>query len=147
MIGALHLANVLILCSFLVRDMLVLRLLSIAAGISFCIFFYFDGKMEPIVWNVLFMIVNLSQIGLMLYQRRKIPLCPTGQFVHEHIFPSLQPSEIRDLINISQLLESKKNFSFKGLGLVLNGKLHIKGQTVMRGSFLGIYPFLKNKDD
>ena len=37
MTWALHLANILILCSFLVRDILILRLLSIIAGIFFLI--------------------------------------------------------------------------------------------------------------
>ena len=147
MIWALHLANILILCSFLVRDMLLLRLLSIAAGFSFCFFFYADNKTEPIIWNLLFIIVNFSQIGLMMFQRRKIPLCPIGQFVYEHVFPSLQPSEIKDLISISQRLEPHKDFSFKGLGLVVKGTIHHQGKMIRRGSFLGIYPFLKNKDD
>ena len=39
MTWALHLANILVLCSFLVKDILVLRVLSITAGVFFSAFF------------------------------------------------------------------------------------------------------------
>ena len=65
MAWALHGANILILCSFLVRDILALRLLSIGAGILFCTYFFAHDMMEPIVWNTLFSIVNVVQIGRM----------------------------------------------------------------------------------
>ena len=81
---ALHGANILILCSFLVRDLIVLRLLSIAAGILFCLYFYPNGMWGAIGWNVLFSIVNITQITLHFYRSRKIPLNSIEQFLHEH---------------------------------------------------------------
>ena len=94
---AIHGANILILCSFLVRDMLLLRVLSIGAGVMFCAYFLHQGLMEPIYWNTLFCIVNIVQIAKTWYGRRKIPLCKEERFIHENIFPTLQPVEIRDL--------------------------------------------------
>ena len=98
MTWALHLANVLILCSFLVRDIFFLRLLSIGAGVFFCMYFLHEDMIEPIIWNVLFSAVNVFQIAMLWFKRRKIPLRGEEQFLKDRFFMSLHPKEIRDLV-------------------------------------------------
>jgi hypothetical protein len=145
---ALHGANILILCSFLVRDILALRLLSIGAGILFCSYFYAHGMMEPIIWNVLFSIVNSIQIGRMWYSRRKVPLCSEEQFLQERFFPSLQPLEIRSLFQCAQKHESRQaeKIELSGLALVIHGVVESNQAHISAGSFWGVRGFLERKD-
>ena len=145
MVWFLHLANVLILCSFLVRDILLLRVLSIVAGVAFCIYFYANNMFEPIAWNILFSIVNIAQIGIMWFQRRKIPLTPIEQQIYDQFFPSLQPREIRALLDIADVQDSSAP-TFSGLGLVLKGRIEVNQKVFTQGSFVGIRSFLTKKE-
>jgi hypothetical protein len=145
---ALHLANVLILCSFLVRDLIFLRLLSIGAGVLFCMYFYKNNMMEPIVWNILFSIVNTFQIALHSYQSRKIPLNHVEQFLYDKFFPTLNPIEIRSLYQKADTnhVDADQNLELQGLGLIISGSLKVKKQKLNTGNFLGIHCFLSRQD-
>ena len=144
---ALHAANVFILCSFLVRDLIILRLLSITAGVLFCLYFHHNNMMEPIVWNVLFSIVNLFQIGSHFYQSRKIPLNSMEQFLHDRFFPTLRPVEIRDLYQEAQSnqIDSEQNIEIEGLGLVISGTLALEKKRLITGNFVGTRSFLSQQ--
>jgi len=145
---AIHGANVLILCSFLVRDMLLLRVLSIGAGVMFCLYFFHQGLMEPIYWNTLFSIVNITQIAKTWYGRRKIPLCKEERFIHEHIFPTLKPVEIRDLYKEAKYHQKKQEeeISFSGLGILVQGTVEAQGNILSSGGFWGVRSFLQQKE-
>ena len=145
---AIHGANVLILCSFLVRDMLLLRVLSIGAGVMFCLYFFHQGLMEPIYWNTLFSIVNITQIAKTWYGRRKIPLCKEERFIHEHIFPTLQPVEIRDLYKEAEFhqKDAEDEISFRGLGILIQGTVESQERTFSQGGFWGTQSFLQRKE-
>ena len=68
-----HVANVLYLISYLVRDILWLRVLTIFAGLSLLPFYCHCSDhilWAPIGWNALFISVNLIQIGILLRERR-----------------------------------------------------------------------------
>ena len=145
---ALHLANVFILCSFLVRDLIVLRLLSIGAGILFCLYFYHNQMMEPIVWNVLFSVVNIFQIAHQYYQCRKIPLNHVEQFLHDQFFPTLNPIEIRALYQTADTnhVDPQQPLEMSGLGLIISGSLHVEQKKLDTGSFVGIHSFLSRQD-
>lgn len=144
---ALHAANILILCSFLVRDLILLRVLSIAAGVLFCMYFYPRNMFEPILWNILFSIVNLYQIALQWYNSRKIPLNQTEQFLYEHFFPTLNPIEIRALYEEAQShkVDSNQPVEVEGLGLVVSGSVAVEQKELNAGNFMGIRPFLSKK--
>ena len=63
-----HVANVLYLTSYLVRDILWLRVLTIFAGLSLLPFYCNCSDhvlWAPIGWNALFITVNLIQIGIL----------------------------------------------------------------------------------
>lgn len=145
---ALHGANILILCSFLVRDILALRLLSIGAGILFCTYFYAHDMIEPIVWNTLFSIVNIVQITRMWLRRRKIPLSSEERFLYERFFPSLHAFDIRSLCKeaIFHRTEDDETLTLSGVGIVIDGVLHVENEEIRRGSFIGVRSFLEKKD-
>jgi hypothetical protein len=68
-----HLANVLYLLSYLVRDMLWLRLLTCVGLILGVIFFAFQPTpfYGPMTWHVCFLVINGYQIRRLLRDRRR----------------------------------------------------------------------------
>lgn len=67
----IYIANAIYLVSYLVRDILHLRLLTIAAAT--CLALYFGSRAEPLMevvwWNLLFLVLNACQIGYILWER------------------------------------------------------------------------------
>lgn len=67
-------ANVLYLLSYFVRDMMKLRMLTVAA--ASCLIFYFYSQPEPLMaciwWNLFFVGQNLVGIARLLIKRRRV---------------------------------------------------------------------------
>jgi hypothetical protein len=67
----IYVANGLYLTSYLVRDIVYLRALTIVAVV--CLMLYFASRPEPLMevvyWNLLFLILNAGQLGYLLWQR------------------------------------------------------------------------------
>ncbi len=103
-----HVANGLYLCSYLVRDILWLRMLTILAGLSLVPFYCQCSDhvlWAPIAWNVLFMTVNLVQIGILLRERRPRRLAGPEQELYEQVFSELAPGEFRRLLKLGEWRE------------------------------------------
>ena len=97
----IHVANLLILGSFLVRDILWLRLLSIGGGLAFMGYFAFalpDPLWAPVVWNGLFGVINLYQIARLMLERRPVFLDPRERRIRELAFPGLSDRELLRLV-------------------------------------------------
>lgn len=96
----IHLANVLILVSFLARDILWLRTLSILAGLTFIRFYL--GMDEPlweaVGWNVVFIAINAVQIVRLVVERSPVRLSEAEARLHQLLFLSLRPRDVRRLI-------------------------------------------------
>ena len=95
-----HVANVLYLCSYLVRDILWLRVLSVAAGLSLMPYYCRCGDhplWAPITWNALFAFVNLVQIAILVAERwpRRLPT-PERQ-LYERVFSEMSVGEFLKL--------------------------------------------------
>jgi hypothetical protein len=71
----IHVANVLLLLSFLVRNVLWLRLLNLLAGAAFIAYFASSDPpaIAPLVWNALFLSINVVQGFCLLVERRAAP--------------------------------------------------------------------------
>jgi len=81
----IYVANLLYLASYLVRDILQLRVLTITAAT--CLALYFASRPEPLMevvyWNLLFLALNVLQVARILWARhgaalrapRKITFC------------------------------------------------------------------------
>ena len=103
-----HLANVLYLCSYLVRDILWLRVLTILAGLSLLPFYGSCSDhilWAPIAWNLVFMTVNLVQIGILIHERRPQLLAGPEQALYRQVFPDLTPGEFRRLMKLGEWRE------------------------------------------
>lgn len=63
----LHLANLLYLAAYLVKSMIILRVLSIIAGILCTGYFLWAGLYVPIFWQFIFISINL----LFIFRKNK----------------------------------------------------------------------------
>jgi len=74
-----HMAFGLIAFSFLVKDILYLRIVSVVASL-FSIFYNFYIPTEPmwlaINWNIVFVLVNLYHIAVIIYEKRPVKMEP-----------------------------------------------------------------------
>ena len=89
----IHVANVLFLLSYLVRDILWLRLLTIVAIGSLLPYYAGNGLYPPIYWNSVFIAINVYQIYRLLMERRPVRLTLEQQRLYRLGFDRLPPRE------------------------------------------------------
>jgi hypothetical protein len=102
----IHVANVLYLLAFTVRDVLWLRSLSVAASVFLLPYFYFQPVplMTPIYWNLAFTALNLFWIVKLVLERRPVTLNADERHLCELVFRTMTP---REMIKILKLAEWK----------------------------------------
>jgi hypothetical protein len=102
MVVLIHVANVLFLFSYLVKDILWLRLLTVVAG--GVLLAYYALLPVPlwaaIGWNVIFLAINLWQIHVLLLERRPVHLPPEELRLYQLAFRSLKPREFAKLLRV-----------------------------------------------
>jgi hypothetical protein len=94
-------ANVLYLVSYSVRDILWLRILTVVAA-ALLIPYYALQPMPlsvAIVWNVVFIAINLYWIIRLMIERRPVHFTPDEKRLKLLSFPSLTPQEARNLFD------------------------------------------------
>ena len=101
MSNLIHVANVLILVSFCVKEILWLRILSIIASVFFILYFLNEQLTAPIWWNVLFSIVNLYQLWRLILSRRPAKLNQLEQRIHQQVFPTLRDRDLKALVALA----------------------------------------------
>lgn len=99
----IHLANVLYLVSFLVSDILWLRLLNVLAG-GMLIAWLAAGAAPaaPIAWNSVFLAINVVQVWRLLLERRPVRLRPEELTLYQLAFRSLTLREFARLSAIGR---------------------------------------------
>jgi len=101
----LHVANLFILVSFAVRDILKLRILSMCAAVAFITWFAFALE-EPvwasIVWNVLFILINAWQVAHIVGERRPVALSERERRAKSLAFPGLEDRKVARLLEIAE---------------------------------------------
>ena len=100
-----HAANVCFLISFVVRDILWLRVLSIAGGFSLIPYFYFSGpepQLAPIGWNIVFTVINVYQIYRLIQERRPVALSEGELRLYDAVFHRLSPRAFLRLLGVAQ---------------------------------------------
>ena len=101
----IHIANVLYLASYSVRDILWLRILTVVAAL--CLLpYYFSCSENPlwpaIAWNGLFIGVNLFQIFLLVKERWPVALQGLERQVYDDIFHDLTPGAFVKLLKLGE---------------------------------------------
>ncbi len=153
----IHVANVLFLASYLVRDILWLRLLTIVA-IGMLIPYYFaNGLIAPICWNSVFIGINVLQIRTLLLERRPVTLDARQRRLYQLVFRSLSPREFLRLAQCATWVTVPAGRSILARGQQLDalrvidqGELAVAvdGEVVARlgeGQFVGEMGFLTER--
>jgi CRP-like cAMP-binding protein len=152
----IHLANGTFLASFLVRDILKLRLLSIAGGAFLLV--YFLGSV-PIVWpsvgwNVLFACINGLQVVRLLLERRPVRMSEDEHELHRVALGSLSPRQLRTIAKAARFESIREGEVLVHAGrmpdeldVVLEGEVAVEhdGEPLARlgtGKFIGEMSFL-----
>ena len=157
-----HLAFGLIAFSFLVKDILYLRLLSILASL-FSVFYNFYIPLEPmwlpIGWNLVFVVVNLYHIAVIIYEKRPVQMSPKEKELYETMFRGLTPVEFLKITKVAEWKQFKAPLPIITQGkpvndliLIYNGMVDIlvndnKVAELKDGQFVGEMSFLTEKPE
>jgi Cyclic nucleotide-binding domain len=152
-----HAASVLTMGAYLLKDMLWLRVLTIAscfAGITFNYFVPATPLWTVIYWNVLFVIINVVQIGIIIKERAGVEFTEEEKELHDTLFKNFAPFEFMKLMRIGNwrvaqegdVLATEKQ-PLDAVMLIYNGSLAVEtnGQEVARlkdGNFIGEVSFI-----
>ena len=155
-----HLALGLIAFSFLVKDILWLRLVSILAS-SFSVFYNWVIPIEPmwiaIHWNFVFIALNLYHIAVIIYEKRPIKMAPKDKELYETLFKDLSPVEYLKISKVAQWKTFKSGETIirqehlvPDLILIYNGTVDVvvenkKVAELKDGQFVGEMSFLTEK--
>ena len=155
-----HLAFGLIAFSFLVKDILYLRILSILASL-FSVLYNFYIPIEPmwlpIGWNIVFVVVNLYHISVIIYEKRPVKMSTKEKELYETMFRGLSPVEFLKITKIAQWKKFKSPLPIIQQGkpvndliLIYNGMVDIlvndnKVAELKDGQFVGEMSFLTEK--
>ena len=147
----IHIANVLYLFSYSMRDILWLRILTVAAASFMLPYFYYlpDPLYPPIFWNLLFMTLNIFWITRLLLERRPVKLSDDEQQLCQIAFRTLTPREIKKILKLSSWEDAdpgecfvSKDEPLERLILIYSGKadVEIDGKKIdmlHAGQFIG----------
>jgi len=100
----IHSANIIYIFSYMVRDILWLRILIVIA-ICFVIPFYYYQPvplMVPVYWNILFAGINIFQIGVLLVERRPVALSEAEGKLYQQVFRRLTRREVYKLFKLAE---------------------------------------------
>ena len=153
----IHVANVLYLASYSVRDILWLRILTVIAAL--CLLpYYFSCSANPlweaIAWNALFITVNLFQIFLLVKERWPVALQGLERQVYDEVFHDLTPGAFVNLLKLGEWREPAEGDVLVEHGTVVDEMLLLcEGEAAVRkqehelarlspGHFVGEMSFL-----
>ena len=155
-----HLAFGLIAFSFLVKDILYLRILSILASL-FSVFYNYTIPAEPMMiaigWNFVFVAVNLYHVAVLIYEKRPVKMAPKDSELYETMFKEMTPVEFLKITKIAdwRLYKSgehivQQNNPVMDLHLIYNGTVDVvvgnkKVAELKDGQFVGEMSFLTEK--
>jgi len=108
---ATHIAAVLTLFAYLVKDILWLRVLTIFACIAGIIFNYFVAPtpLWPVInWNLIFIAINVVQIGIILRERRGVNFTEEERELYQTLFRNFAPFEFMKLLRLAEWKDAEK---------------------------------------
>ena len=100
---ATHIASVLTLIAYLLKDILWLRVVTIFACIAGIIFNYFVAShpLWPVInWNIVFIVINVVQIAIIIRERRGVEFTEEEQELYQTLFKNFAPFEFMKLLRL-----------------------------------------------
>ena len=152
-----HLASVLTMAAYLLKDILWLRLLTILscfAGIAFNFIVPTTPLWTVIYWNILFAVINIVQVAIIIKQRSGVHFTDEEKELHDTLFKNFAPFEFMKLMRVGKWLEAKdgevlttEQKPLDSMMLIYNGLVGVesKGKEVARlkdGNFIGELSFI-----
>jgi Popeye-like protein len=94
-----HFANVLLLISYSVRSMLLLRWFAVASALTVIPYYLAQENVlwPPVFWGLVFSAINVYQIARLYAERRPATLSPDEQKLYDLGFHTLHPREFLSL--------------------------------------------------
>lgn len=122
----IHIANVLYLLSYMMRDILWLRAFTVVAASCLISYFYFQPNplMAAIYWNLVFTSLNVYWIWRLLLERRPVRLTEDEQRLYQLVFRSLTPREMLKLLKLGRWVDAAPRECFIEGGKPLD-RLHV----------------------
>src|SRR5260370_6818957 len=152
-----HLASILTMAAYLLKDILWLRMLTILSCFAGIVFYYFV-QTTPFLsisyWNMLFAVINIVQIAIIIRERTGINFTEEEKELHDTLFKNFAPFEFMKLMRIAKWLEAKQGEvlavekeTLNAVMLIYNGLVSVEsnGQEVVRlrdGNFIGEVSFI-----
>lgn len=152
-----HLASVLTMLAYLLKDILWLRLLTILscfAGIAFNFIVPATPLWTVIYWNILFALINIVQVAIIIKDRSGVHFTDEEKELHETLFKNFAPFEFMKLMRVGQWLNAKQGETLatekqpiNAIMLIYNGLVAVEtnGQEVAKlkdGNFIGEVSFI-----
>jgi hypothetical protein len=152
-----HLASVLTMAAYLLKDILWLRLLTILscfAGIAFNFIVPSTPLWTVIYWNILFAGINIVQVAIIIKQRSSVHFTDEEKELHDTLFNNFAPFEFMKLMRLGKWLEAKQgdilameHKPIDNIMLIYNGLVGVEseGKEVARlkdGNFIGEVSFI-----
>jgi len=143
----------LMLSALLVRDILWLRAILIAAQSILMTYALQIGNQNVAFWNGLFVLINTIQVIRLIRERRPIKLSDALEKIYQLVFSSLQRREflyIWHMGNVNTVQDSviiQKGKHQKNIALILDGIVEVKNKNhlialLSHGSFVAEMSFL-----
>lgn len=152
-----HAASILTAIAYLVKDILWLRLLTVAACVCGILFNYLvpaTPLWEVIYWNLAFMAINVVQIAIIFRERSRVQFTEEERELYETLFKDFAPFEFMKLLRVGRWREAKTDTvlaaegqDLKHVMLIYNGlvQVEVRGQKLAQlkdGSFIGEISFI-----
>jgi hypothetical protein len=130
----LHVANILLLAAYSVRDILWLRLFAVAASLISLPYFILQPAplWEPIIWSSVFAAINSFQSWRLFVERRPVKLTAEEEEIRQLVFPDLPSRKVLQLLSIGawttleigeRMLERGK--SVEAISAIVRGKVRV----------------------
>jgi len=155
-----HAAYTLGILSFVLKDMLWLRLITIVAA-SLCVFYNYAAPATPmwvpIYWNSALVGINVIQVAIIFYERRDIVLDEKEKWLYTNVFSNFTPIDFKRLMGAASWKSSQggETIILEGqedsdLILITNGKCEVSlphgaVAELLNGDFVGEMSFLSGK--
>jgi hypothetical protein len=151
-------ANVLYLVSYLVKDILWLRLVTVVAGTLLMVNAALTHQPESLAWNAVFTAINVYRSWLLILERRPVRLSAEEQRLYARVFRSLTPQEFQKLLRLARWEDAPPDARIVEQGRVLDrmmviasGKMAVRvGERAIaqlgEGHFIGEMSFISGEN-
>ena len=127
----IHAANILLLVAYSVRDILWLRVFAVGASVISIPYFLLQPTTlrAPLVWTVVFALINLLQSWRLFLERRPVQLSPEEEEVRRLVFSDLPHRKVLQVLNIGSWTTAPT-----GERLIVRGTLPDAILLILRGT-------------